>query len=160
MIKEVPAGCKEYRLGFGDSAQDNDYFINQLTELLSTYGRVDEEWFDAANGEGRNGKKQVCDFNRWYAPIRKRQPAAVMAVMGPHVRRVGTESGYGREMEWCVVPIDAQVQKNIAANSQQEVGFAPGNRMADNFGSRLKAVSRRTDRPAAHVCLSCADVQF
>lgn len=27
--------------------------------------------------------------------------------MGPDVRWVGTESGYGRETEWSVMPIDA-----------------------------------------------------
>ena len=78
---------------FGDSAQYNDYFINQLTGLLTNDGRVDEVWFDGANGEAPNGKKQVYDFNRWYAPIRKLQPGAVIAAMGPDVRWVGTESG-------------------------------------------------------------------
>ena len=28
---------------------------------------MDELWFDGANGEGPNGKKQVYDFERWYA---------------------------------------------------------------------------------------------
>jgi alpha-L-fucosidase len=37
---------------FGDSAKYNNYFVNQLTELLSNYGRIDEVWFDGANGEG------------------------------------------------------------------------------------------------------------
>ncbi|MBN2292238.1 MAG: alpha-L-fucosidase, partial [Pirellulales bacterium] len=37
----------------------NDYFKNQLTELLTGYGKVDEVWFDGACGEGPNGKKQV-----------------------------------------------------------------------------------------------------
>ena len=58
----------------------NDFFINQLTELLTQYGQIDEVWFDGANGEGPNGKKQVYDFERWYAHIRKLQPQAVIAV--------------------------------------------------------------------------------
>ncbi len=152
VVKEVADACREYGIGFGvylspwdrnssyfgDSARYNDYFINQLTELLMNYGRVDEVWFDGANGEGPNGKRQVYDFNRWYNHIRKLQPGAVIAVMGPDVRWVGTESGYGRETEWSVVPIDAQVQENIAAASQQEVGFAPTNMMEDDLGSRAK----------------------
>ena len=74
--------------------------MQQLTELLSNYGTVDEVWFDGANGEGKNGKKQVYDFDRWYKVIRNLQPQAVIAIMGPDVRWVGTETGYGREQEW------------------------------------------------------------
>ncbi|HYE55837.1 MAG TPA: discoidin domain-containing protein, partial [Chitinophagaceae bacterium] len=85
-----------------------------------------------------NGKKQVYDFNRWYAHIRKLQPDAVIAVMGPDVRWVGTESGYGRETEWSVLPADAMLQDNIAANSQKQTGFAPMNLMDDDLGSREK----------------------
>jgi alpha-L-fucosidase len=80
----------------------------------------------------------VYDFNRWYALIRKLQPTAVIAVMGPDVRWVGTESGEGRATEWSVVPLDAQRQDKVAANSQQEVAFAPKNMMGDDLGSRAK----------------------
>lgn len=152
VVKEVADACREYKMGFGvylspwdrnspiygDNDKYNDYFVNQLTELLSNYGKVDEVWFDGANGEGPNGKKQAYDFNRWYKLIRKLQPGAMIAVMGPDVRWVGTESGNGRTTEWSVVPIDAQVQENIAAGSQKDVGFAPTNMMDNDLGSREK----------------------
>jgi len=152
VVKEVSAACREYGLGFGvylspwdrnspyfgDSAKYNNYFVNQLTELLTGYGRVDEVWFDGANGEGPTGRKQVYDFNRWYALIRRLQPTATIAVMGPDVRWVGTESGYGRPTEWSVVPTEAQQQASIAAGSQKEAAFAPKNMMEDDLGSRAK----------------------
>ena len=56
----------------------NDYFCNQLTELLSNYGQIDEVWFDGACGEGPNGKKQVYDWKRFYALIKKLQPHALI----------------------------------------------------------------------------------
>lgn len=158
VVKEVADACREYGLGFGvylspwdrhspyfgDPVKYNDYFVNQLTELLTNYGKIEEVWFDGANGEGPNGKKQVYDFNRWYAHIRKLQPDAVIAVMGPDVRWVGTESGYGRETEWSVLPADAMLQETIAANSQQAVGFAPMNLMDDDLGSRAKILKAKS----------------
>jgi len=152
VVKEVSDACHAQGMGFGvylspwdrnspffgDSAKYNNYFVNQLTELLSNYGRVDEVWFDGANGEGPTGKKQVYDFNRWYALIRRLQPTATIAVMGPDVRWVGTESGYGRPTEWSVLPTEAQRQANIAAGSQKKVAFAPKNQMGDDLGSRAK----------------------
>lgn len=152
VVREVSDACRAQGMGFGvylspwdrnspyfgDSAKYNNYFVNQLTELLTNYGRVDEVWFDGANGEGPAGRKQVYDFNRWYALIRKLQPTAIIAVMGPDVRWVGTESGYGREMEWSVVPTDAQRQDKVAANSQKEAAFAPKNMMDADLGSREK----------------------
>jgi alpha-L-fucosidase len=158
VVKETADACREYGLGFGvylspwdrhspyfgDSAKYNDYFVNQLTELLTNYGKIEEVWFDGANGEGPNGKKQVYDFNRWYALIRKLQPDAVIAVMGPDLRWVGTESGYGRETEWSVLPADAMLQENIAANSQKQTGFAPMNLMDDDLGSRKKILNAKS----------------
>jgi len=152
VVKEVADACRAQGLGFGvylspwdrnspyfgDSAKYNNYFVNQLTELLTNYGQVDEVWFDGANGEGPTGRKQVYDFNRWYALIRKLQPTAVIAVMGPDVRWVGTESGYGRETEWSVVPTETQRQDKVAANSQKAVAFAPKNMMEADLGSRAK----------------------
>jgi alpha-L-fucosidase len=150
VVKEVATACKKQKIGFGiylspwdrnnplyGSEAYNDLFVAQLTELLSNYGRIDEVWFDGANGEGPSGKKQVYDFARWYALIRKLQPGAVIAVMGPDVRWVGTETGYGRATEWSVVPVDYINNAAIAANSQQAVAFRPeGNMMGEVLGSR------------------------
>lgn len=152
VVKEVAAACKKFGLHFGiylspwdrnsklyGTDAYNDYFVNQLTELLTQYGKIDEVWFDGANGEGPNGKKQVYDFERWYQLIRKLQPQAVIAVMGPDVRWVGTETGRGRETEWSVVPLDAQSQENIAGHSQTNVVFKPkGDMRGDDLGSRGK----------------------
>lgn len=152
VVREVAEACKEFKIGFGiylspwdmnspiyGSDAYNDYFVNQLTELLTNYGKVDEVWFDGANGEGPNGKKQVYDFSRWYALIRKLQPNAVIAIMGPDVRWVGTETGQDRETEWSVVPANNLNQKSIAENSQRSISFKPEGDMRDNdLGSREK----------------------
>jgi len=47
---------------YGDSPKYNQYFCSQLRELLTNYGPIDEVWFDGANGEGPNGKKQEYDW--------------------------------------------------------------------------------------------------
>ncbi|MGB4838167.1 MAG: alpha-L-fucosidase [Saprospiraceae bacterium] len=157
VVNEVAEACREYGLGFGiylspwdmntavyGTEAYNDFFVAQLTELLSDYGRIDEVWFDGANGEGSNGKKQVYDFNRWYKLIRQLQPAAVIAVMGPDVRWVGTETGYGREEEWSVVSVDNLDPSTIESNSQQTVSFKPtGDMMGDDLGSREKIVKAK-----------------
>ena len=152
VMREVAEACKELgvRLGVYLSPWDrnasmygtdayNDFFVAQLTELLTQYGQVDEVWFDGANGEGPNGKKQVYDFNRWYGHIRQLQPQAVIAIMGPDVRWVGTETGYGRETEWSVVPADNLDQAAIASGSQTSIAFKPtGDMMGSDLGSRSK----------------------
>lgn len=156
IVKEVSDACKEYGMGFGvylspwdrnspaygDSARYNELFLNWLTELLTHYGKVDEVWFDGANGEGPNGKKQVYAFEAWYHLIRKLQPQAVIAVMGPDVRWVGTESGEGRLTEWSVMPVNAGTQASIAGNSQKDETFPPlGDLMNDDLGSRAKLMT-------------------
>ncbi len=83
----------------------NQYYKNQLRELLTNYGPIAEVWFDGANGEGPNGKRQVYDFKGYCELIRELQPQATIAIMGPDVRWVGTESGYGRDSEWSPLPI-------------------------------------------------------
>lgn len=116
IVMEVAMACKKYDLKFGvylspwdrnnpnygDSPVYNQYFLNQLTELLTNYGPIAEVWFDGANGEGPNGKKQVYDFHAYYSLIRRLQPNALIAIMGPDVRWVGNESGVAAETEWSV----------------------------------------------------------
>lgn len=157
VVNEVAKACKKLGIGFGiylspwdmnaavyGTDAYNDFFVDQLTELLTKYGRIDEIWFDGANGEGANGKKQVYDFERWYKVIRKLQPAATIAIMGPDVRWVGTETGYGREAEWSVVPSDNLNQSTIAAGSQKEIVFKPqGDLREDDLGSREKILKSK-----------------
>jgi alpha-L-fucosidase len=87
---------------YGDSPRYNAFFEQQLTELLTIYGKVDEVWFDGACGEGPGGRTQIYDWASWYELIHKLQPNAVVAVKGEDIRWVGTESGYGRPTEWSV----------------------------------------------------------
>ena len=101
----------------------NDYFCNQLTELLSNYGPIDEVWFDGACGEGPNGKKQVYDWKRIYPLIRKLQPQALIAIMGPDIRWVGNESGVAREGESSVITRDGQPAWHPA---ECDVSIRPG----------------------------------
>ena len=85
----------------------NDYFCNQLTELLTQYGDIFYVWFDNACGEGPNGKKQQYDFPRYFELIHKYQPNAVIFNdFGPDIRWCGNEAGIARHSEWAVVPTE------------------------------------------------------
>ena len=89
---------------YGDSPRYNDVFVDQLTELLTQYGPVHEVWFDGANGEGPNGKRQQYDFPRFWAHVRKLQPDAVMfSDAGPDIRWIGNERGVAGDTNWSTV---------------------------------------------------------
>lgn len=85
---------------YGDSPAYNKFFIAQLTELLTNYGKVHEVWLDGACAEGPNGRKQEYDWEAILRCIDKLQPEAVTAIMGCDVRWVGNEDGLGRSTEW------------------------------------------------------------
>ena len=90
---------------YGQGKPYDDYFCNQLTELLTGYGDIFCVWFDNACGEGENGKKQEYDFTRYFELIRKYQPNAVIFNdFGPDTRWCGNEAGEARHAEWAVVP--------------------------------------------------------
>jgi alpha-L-fucosidase len=89
---------------YGDSPRYNDLYIAQLTELLTQYGDIHEVWFDGANAEGPNGKKQVYDWPRTWGTVRRLQPNAVMfSDAGPDVRWIGNESGTAGTTNWSTV---------------------------------------------------------
>ena len=117
VVRELSDACRKHGLKLGiylspwdrnapsyGSEAYNDLYAAQLTELLTNYGKIDEVWFDGANGEGPNGKCQRYDWPRFYEIIDRLQPDAVTAIMGHHVRWVGNEGGVGRETEWSVTP--------------------------------------------------------
>ena len=88
---------------YGQGKPYDDYYCNQLTELLTNYGEIFSVWFDGACGEGPNGKKQVYDWDRYYEIIRRLQPDACISVSGPDVRWCGNEAGDTRKCEWSPV---------------------------------------------------------
>lgn len=139
VVKECADACREYGLKFGiylspwdrhdprygEGEAYNEFFKNQLTELLTNYGDIFCVWLDGACGEGANGKKQEYDWDGYYKLIRKLQPDAVISVTGPDVRWVGNESGVCRKSEWSVVPYWYSNAELIAAGSQKDVSKPP-----------------------------------
>lgn len=146
VVKELRDACTKYGMKFGvylspwdrnaecygDSPRYNEFFIEQLTELLTSYGEVHEVWFDGANGEGPNGKKQVYDWDAFYKTIQRLQPKAVMAIMGDDVRWVGNERGLGRETEWSATVLTPGIYARSAENNSR----LDINSQAKDLGSR------------------------
>ena len=152
VVKELRAACDKYDMKFGvylspwdrnaecygDSPRYNDFFIRQLTELLTNYGEVHEVWFDGANGEGPNGKKQVYDWDAFYQTIQRLQPKAVMAIMGDDVRWVGNEKG--RETEWNATVLTPGIYARSQENNKRLGVFSK----AEDLGSR-KILEKATE---------------
>ena len=134
VVKEVSDACRKYGLKFGiylspwdrheesygKGEEYNEYYKNQLRELLSNYGDIFCIWLDGACGEGKNGKVQEYDWPGYYKVMRELQPNATINVCGPDVRWVGNEAGVGRESEWSVVPSYYSINEFTAENSQKE----------------------------------------
>ena len=152
VVAEVARACREAGLAFGvyvspwdrhepvygESPRYDEFFRAQLRELLTRYGEVAEVWFDGANGEGPNGKRQVYDWPSYYRVVRELQPKAVIFGMAPDVRWVGTESGYGRETEWSVVPLKLRDGAALRPEAPHPLddAFVPGDLTAADLGSR------------------------
>ena len=154
VVKELRKACDKYDMKFGvylspwdrnaecygDSPRYNEFFIRQLTELLSNYGEVHEVWFDGANGEGPNGKKQIYDWDAFYKTIQRLQPKAVMAIMGDDVRWVGNEKGIGRETEWTATVLTPGIYTRSQENNKRLGVFGK----AEDLGSR-KILEKATE---------------
>ena len=119
VVGECADACRKYGIKFGfylspwdrnskyyGTEEYNDYYCNQLTELLTRYGEVFHVWFDGACGEGPNGKKQVYDFDRYIALIEKYQPNAALFNDAGTIRWCGNESGTAAHAQWGVVPME------------------------------------------------------
>jgi alpha-L-fucosidase len=79
----------------------NDVYVATMTELMTQYGPLFEFWWDGANGEGPNGKRQVYDFHRFEREAARLQPKAVIfSDIGPGCRWAGNERGTISETNW------------------------------------------------------------
>jgi alpha-L-fucosidase len=120
VLKELSAACKEYGLNFGvyispwdrnhpdyGTEKYNDVFVNMMKELFTNYGPITELWWDGANGEGPNGKKQVYDWKRFKEVVRKLSPTTVVfSDVGPDIRWVGNERGIAGTTNWNTLNIE------------------------------------------------------
>ncbi|HKS04970.1 MAG TPA: alpha-L-fucosidase [Gemmatimonadaceae bacterium] len=121
---------------YGDSPRYNDIFCDQITELLTNYGPIHEVWFDGANGEGPNGKKQEYDFPRFWSLVKKLQPESVIfSDAGPDVRWIGNERGVAGETNWstvnpAIVPVPglsgAEVMRSLQQGDRDGTVWRPG----------------------------------
>ncbi len=114
VLKELSVACKKYGLKFGvyispwdrnhpdyGTEKYNDVFVNMMKELFTNYGPIWELWWDGANGEGPNGKKQVYDWHRFERTVRELSPnTVVFSDIGPDIRWCGNEDGIAGTTNW------------------------------------------------------------
>lgn len=99
----------------------NEYFLNQLFELLTEYGPIDEVWFDGAHPKTKGG--QQYNYLAWKQLIHTLAPKAV--IFGKQdIRWCGNESGNTRSTEWNVLPYDTDpaLMNNFADLTDDSLG--------------------------------------
>lgn len=112
VVREFTDACRKYgiRIGlyyspaqFGSdqlSAKEyDDYFINQIRELLCNYGRIDYLWFDGCGSENHS-----YDTDRIVKEIRACQPHILLFNMwDPDTRWIGNEAGVAHSPNYLMV---------------------------------------------------------
>lgn len=120
VLRELSDACRKADLKFGvyispwdrnaptyGSPAYNETFLQTLQSALTQYGPIYEQWFDGANGEGPNGKKQVYDWPAFNGQVYKLQPnAAIFSDVGPGCRWMGNEQGVNGRTCWSRLDID------------------------------------------------------
>lgn len=114
VLRELSDACRKADLKFGiyispwdrnaptyGSPAYNETFLQTLQSALTQYGPIYEQWFDGANGEGPNGKRQVYDWPAFNGQVYKLQPNAVIfSDVGPGCRWMGNEQGVNGRTCW------------------------------------------------------------
>ena len=75
----------------------NAYYLNQLYELFTQYGPIDELWLDGANPWTSSGISETYDFTAWFALIHALSPDTVTFAGPQGTRWVGNEDGSARD---------------------------------------------------------------
>ncbi|MCX0243507.1 alpha-L-fucosidase [Streptomyces drozdowiczii] len=112
-------------------ADDYDaYYLNQLYEIFTQYGPVEELWLDGANPWSGSGITQKYDVKQWFDMVKALSPNTVV-FQGPQgVRWVGNENGTARETEWSVTP--------HITDPWTGLGSLPNDSTDPDIGSRAK----------------------
>ncbi|WP_407639067.1 alpha-L-fucosidase [Actinacidiphila yeochonensis] len=107
----------------------NAYYLNQLYELFTQYGPIDELWLDGANPWTSSGVTETYDFTTWFKLIHALSPDTVTFAGPQGTRWVGNEDGAARTTEWSVTPATAD-----PATAHGE-GLLPNGAQVDDIGS-------------------------
>ncbi len=116
VIREYVRACRRYGMKVGlyyspaeasptfrsDNAAYDDYFINQIGELLTSYGTIDVLWFDGCGSAGHQ-----YDWKRISTAIRRMQPNVCIFALGdPDFTWVGNEIGIAPSHCWSTLDAD------------------------------------------------------
>ncbi len=94
------------------------YYKNQLRELLTQYGEINEIWFDGANGGdgyygGANERRNICSktYYGWdeiFSLAQELQPnIKIFSDIGPDVHWIGNEKGIAGFTFWSTMSTDS-----------------------------------------------------
>ncbi|GAB2567311.1 alpha-L-fucosidase [Gracilibacillus alcaliphilus] len=136
VVKEFIEACRKYDLKTGlyyspydgsvdfynkDAKEYDDYFINQITELLTNYGEIDILWFDGAGSEDHQ-----YDWPRIVKQIRSLQPnILIFNMVDPNFRWVGNEDGLAPNPTWNAVESTEFSIYTEKQSSLQELQWLP-----------------------------------
>ena len=102
VVEDFVNACRKYGMKVGlyyspadfesknrSNTEHDDFFINQISELLGNYGEIDYLWFDACGSENHK-----YDEERIMKAVRKLQPnILVFNMWDPDTRWIGNEQG-------------------------------------------------------------------
>lgn len=130
VVREFVDACRKYDVKIGlyyspaqfgsnkmNGKEYDDYFINQLSELLTHYGVIDYLWFD-----GNGSEEHQYDTVRIVNEIRRMQPDILIFNMwDPDTKWVGNESGMVRMPNYNVVKdLDFSVSTEVLDSLDSE----------------------------------------
>ncbi len=97
-----PAQWGATAVTFDKEEEYDDYFINQISELLTNYGKIDYLWFDGCgSGDHKYDEKRIINV------IRSLQPdILIFGMWDPDTVWVGNEDGYAPECNTGVVTVN------------------------------------------------------
>ncbi len=123
VVREFTDACRKYGIKIGlyyspaqfgsvkmKPKEYDDYFVNQISELLTSYGRIDYLWFDGCGSENHQ-----YDTARIISHIRKLQPEIlIFNLWDPDTRWVGNECGIAHSPNKLTVgALDFSINKDI-----------------------------------------------
>lgn len=150
VVREFSDACKEYGLKMGlylspwdcnhpDYGKPgyNQYFKNQLTELLTNYGDLFEIWFDGANGgrgyygtDSLHNRSIAADYYDWkgfVGLVNTLQPNCIVHGGGlPDIRWVGNEEGHAAETHWSTLRKNGKFDESKSHPQQLNTGHEDG----------------------------------